>query len=804
VAEILQVEILVNGTKVAADELQKVINGLKGVGSEAGKAADKVKGSTEALETFGKFGPHFQLLADGFGKVKKGLDVASDGFKVLRGSIIATGIGALAVALGAVYQYFTSTKEGADKLSAGLAYMKGLVQPLINLFTEIGRNLVATFSNPKKALMDLVDTIKDNLINRFKAFAVIIEGIKNLDFKQITNGTLQLTTGVENLVDKTGKAIDGIGKMGSTMSNSANKAMELEKAMQANTRAQKEFEVQQVMTEAKIQQLTSSAAQQNLTLAQRQKNLQEAARLDNINDAKQLALLNEQMRIRQQLLALKGGEKNASAEELDALKEVQKKINEVNAESMALDQEIANKGSKLEKKAGREALKDDKAIEAEKLRIKKEALAAAKELIEESYNDDLDRLTQQLANGEIKQTEFDNQRIVAENNKTVKLIALNKDYGEKTAALHTTLLNGQIALNNKELAEATKLAADKKKLDDKALKDSLDALNLKLQAIKQAGGDGLALELGLLDQEMAQELSKTDLTEQEKANIREKYRLKEEALEKASLQKSIAEIQSVAQGASTALNNIHSAQTQSVDNEMNQQLKTIRSKNEAELANVRLTEAEKAAIYKQKGDQRSNLDAALAAKKTKLQQKQANDEQKIQKDANDNKKQIDKEYADIQFAIAAAQIIAQTALAIMKDAPVYPKMIIDGIIGATQLVAAEGQRESVQSLGMGGWIGGQPHEMGGTMVNAEGGEYMVNKRAMAIPGVAEAVTNMNAAGNGASFDSSRVSASTNYGAGEKVTRSASDTHDVTRVYMVESDVTDIQNKVSKIKARAQV
>ena len=54
--------------------------------------------------------------------------------------------------------------------------------------------------------------IKENIINRFKAFSVILDGIIHLDFKKVANGAIQAFTGVTDATDKIGKAFDTVKK----------------------------------------------------------------------------------------------------------------------------------------------------------------------------------------------------------------------------------------------------------------------------------------------------------------------------------------------------------------------------------------------------------------------------------------------------------------------------------------------------------------------------------------------------------------------------------------------------------------
>lgn len=131
---------------------------------------------------------------------------ASKALKVFRLALISTGIGALVVAFGSLITFLTTTQAGMDKLTAVTRPLQAIFQSLLGVVQNLGANLFEAFSNPKQLLSDLADFVKTNLINRFKAFGVILEGIIELDFKKLSDGVLQAGTGVEGLTDKISNA----------------------------------------------------------------------------------------------------------------------------------------------------------------------------------------------------------------------------------------------------------------------------------------------------------------------------------------------------------------------------------------------------------------------------------------------------------------------------------------------------------------------------------------------------------------------------------------------------------------------
>ena len=213
-----------NATKNLKSSLIDLIPGASGVNAAFEKSGS-IFGSLKTI--FGDYISGAKVAkteTEGMTIAQKAMVVASEGsaiaLKVLRVALISTGIGAIIVLLGSLVAYFASTQEGIDKVTSVTRPLVAIFQSLLGVLQDIGKGLVDAFSglpevldgiknrflgvftNPKKALSDLINYIKDVAINRFKGLGLILEGIIKLDFKKITNGYIQVTTGVENITGK--------------------------------------------------------------------------------------------------------------------------------------------------------------------------------------------------------------------------------------------------------------------------------------------------------------------------------------------------------------------------------------------------------------------------------------------------------------------------------------------------------------------------------------------------------------------------------------------------------------------------
>jgi len=160
----------------------------------------------------------------------------STGMKILRGAIIATGIGALVVVLGSLIAYFTSTQEGIDKVNKVLTPLKVIFQTLIGVVQNFGKYLLEAITHPKQMLIDLLDFLKGQFMNRlngmidiFKGIGKIITGDIKEGIKQVGEAAAQTVTGVENVV---GKVKDAGKAMSDTIDEAVKREIESRKAKQ--------------------------------------------------------------------------------------------------------------------------------------------------------------------------------------------------------------------------------------------------------------------------------------------------------------------------------------------------------------------------------------------------------------------------------------------------------------------------------------------------------------------------------------------------------------------------------------------
>lgn len=113
------------------------------------------------------------------------------------------------------------------------------------------------------------------------------------------------------------------------------------------------------------------------------------------------------------------------------------------------------------------------------------------------------------------------------------------------------------------------------------------------------------------------------------------------------------------------------------------------------------------------------------AKQLQAAKKAGEDTTALEEQIEEEKKQVKKKYADIDFGINVAKIIAETALAFMEAAPNIPLQILTAGAGLAQLALANQQRQAVKNLWTGGFTDpGNKYEPRG-IVHA--GEFVANQ-----------------------------------------------------------------------------
>jgi len=353
------------------NDLEKSIDGVNKEVKETSKSTSAMSGTLDKA-TGG--------AVSKFAAFKGALGSVTTGFKSLRVAIIATGIGALLIAVTALGQAFTRSEEGQNKFAKILGVIGSVTGNLLDLLADLGEKIIGVFENPKQAIIDFKDLIKENITNRFEAIIDTL-GFLGSAFKKVFSGDFKgalkdakkagssyvdSLTGVKNTIDKTANSVKNFSKEIISDAKSAAKIADQRAAAEI---AARNLIVERAQAEQDIARLREKAVQKDkFTAEERIKFLEEAGKIsedlaeketkvaklrlqakltensltksnkDDLNEAAQLEAsviqletqrLNLQKRLSTELLTARNEAKTAAKEEPIVIDEKLKKIQEI-------------------------------------------------------------------------------------------------------------------------------------------------------------------------------------------------------------------------------------------------------------------------------------------------------------------------------------------------------------------------------------------------------------------------------------------------------------------------------------------
>jgi len=126
--------------------------------------------------------------ASGFKALISGVQTTIKAMTTLKGAIIATGLGALVVALGALFTYFTQTSRGADKFAEIMGGVSAAVKVVIDRVIGLGESLVKLFSGDFKGAVEGVKNafkgLGDEIIRETKAGAALAKQLDDIEDRE--------------------------------------------------------------------------------------------------------------------------------------------------------------------------------------------------------------------------------------------------------------------------------------------------------------------------------------------------------------------------------------------------------------------------------------------------------------------------------------------------------------------------------------------------------------------------------------------------------------------------------------------
>ena len=240
-----------------------------------GKAIKKTSESSDGLgASFGGVDRLTGGVLSKFSGMKSALGGLIRSFKSLKFAIMATGLGALVLAVVAVGKAFTSSEEGQNKFAKIMGVIGAITGNLMDILADLGEKIIGVFEDPKQSIINLKDLIIENITNRITSlidtFGFLGSAIKKVfsgdftgaidDAKAAGSSYIDTLTGVKNSIDKVTKATKDFVKEQIKEGNAAAKVADMRAKADKIDRA---LIVERSLLESKIAELRLKAKKED-------------------------------------------------------------------------------------------------------------------------------------------------------------------------------------------------------------------------------------------------------------------------------------------------------------------------------------------------------------------------------------------------------------------------------------------------------------------------------------------------------------------------------------------------------------
>lgn len=592
--------------KQAVDALNQVADATEGSGKKVKKSADdSAKALAGVKDVASQISPEFGRAANAMSAFRGGIGKVVTAMKTLRGAIIATGIGALLVAIGSLVSYFTQTESGAQRLKVAMA-----------------------------AVGAAVNTVRDAMFGLMRAGAAFLRG----DFKEAAE-----------------QAANAFKGMGDRIKENVAAAIELEKRSNALRISERDLSVEMAKRRAEINELRLAAEDENKTVAQRIQLLTQADEIEK-------RLMDERIRNAEENLAIITAQNELSenaTKDFEAQAQAEINLANIREESNQRQRRLLLQLNSLR----RQAASDEKARQDELIK-------AQDQLTKEQEKANAERLKQeQETQAAIEKAEAEHAKRIEEIRKGLASLTLAIDEELNTAS--EDLLRRQVA------------AIKQTQLERQAV--LMQSLQNQLITIKE-------YEKAAIDTDAA---AKATIEAAEREHQKRLQKTKDEANKIAAAKQQQAQQNAldVMQAGLSTLSNIYASVAQMAEQTTRYELQMLRDRFE----DGEITREE------------------YYAKEKQLQRESA---------------QRAKDAATFQAIIGAAQAALNALSTVGVPFPVALAFSLFAAAQAAVQVAAI-QSAPIPRFEQGGPIKGKRHYQGGEFIEAEAGEYVVNRKATA-------------------------------------------------------------------------
>lgn len=652
-------------------------------------------------------------------------NLLSAGLKILKIALISTGIGAIVVVLGSLVAYLTKTQKGTEFLSNAMAGLGAAINVIIDRVAKFGGALVKVFSGDfKGAAQDMKATfagIGDELQREIKLAYELNDISQQLEKQEVmlnmqraaSRKEIERLKMISDDTTKSAKERIAAAKQASEMEQADMKQqIELGEKKLANILGQKEVtqEVRDMLDAVSKGAMSADDAISRLGLSE-----------STVSDLKDFADLFQNVVDKQR-------------------------------DSYTKQIELQNKTNSITKESSRKILETKKAQQAKELELIRQAEDAALSLVKEGIEKQRQTVNVQYD----RQIEDLKRKLSTEKNLT--------DAAKK-------------ALNDSIILAEQKRDADLKKLSDDSIqaqiKKETERIQLQLDSVKEGTSQEHNLRLSLIEQnrqaELAANLQQAEELRQSEADINAAYNKliadENEAFRKEQFDKQSEYIRLEWEN---KILQVKEGTLQEYD------LKVQQAQADYDLF-VNMDAATKAALYESdaayenaKLQGEKNIQNAIKARINAENEAVLVQMAAVTTITDAFSSMLDSFAEDNEALAAFAKTVAlfniglSTAEAISKGVAAAQSVPFPGNIAAIATTIASVManiakakqlvnKEKNPKYADGGEITGPSHASGGVLIEAEGGEGIINKHSMSNPLLRSIASAVNVAGGGVPF-----------------------------------------------------
>ena len=413
-----------NKAAKAADNLEDSLDETAEAADDVGEASTQMTGGLDRMSGG---------LITMFKGAIKGAKTFVLGLKTMKGAMVATGVGALVVAVGSLVAYFTSTKKGAELLEIASASLGVVMGKLTDTLSGMGEIMVGIFTDPVQSIKDfgkfLKEFVMDRVQNLMDGLGFLGSAVSKLFKRDFAGAMEDAKRGVENLamanpliagtVLVVGELVDATKELVDETTKAVTAQNALTKASQDLRQAERDLLVTEAEKRAIMDEQRVISGDISKSYVDRIEANQKAQKLEKEIFDEQLRIAEEKLRIHQEEIAL-----------TESLEEDYQKEAELEAAAISLRSQSAKMKKRfiMEEMLLKEqmAAENKAADDAELLRI-----ATLKAATQSAEQNEIDAVAlKYLTLNEMAQGNAETEKLLKEK-QDAELLAISKKYAKK-------------------------------------------------------------------------------------------------------------------------------------------------------------------------------------------------------------------------------------------------------------------------------------------------------------------------------------------------------------------------------------